>query len=255
MSRPKALISWSSGKDSAFALHEVRRAGEFEVVGALTTVTETLAGYRSTASGRKSCRRNAKPPVCRNGLCRFPIRARTRSTRRAWGTAVAQAVADGVTHMIFGDLFLADIRAYREQKLAGTRNHAGVSAVGSADARIRAGDDRKRAGSLSCHSRYEEVAGTVRGPQIRCAIARRFARRHRSLRRERRVSYLRGGGADVYASARGETPASASSATVMPIAISCSRGIRNPLVPAFARTTMRLNLTTAASAPSDPARR
>jgi len=42
MSRPKALISWSSGKDSAFALHEVRRAGEFDVVGALTTVTETF---------------------------------------------------------------------------------------------------------------------------------------------------------------------------------------------------------------------
>ena len=42
MPRPKALISWSSGKDSAFALHEVRRAGEFEVVGALTTVTETF---------------------------------------------------------------------------------------------------------------------------------------------------------------------------------------------------------------------
>src|SRR3977135_2858307 len=42
LSRPKALISWSSGKDSAFALHEVRRAGEFEIVGALTTVTETF---------------------------------------------------------------------------------------------------------------------------------------------------------------------------------------------------------------------
>ena len=42
MPRSKALISWSSGKDSAFALHEVRRAGEFEIVGALTTVTETF---------------------------------------------------------------------------------------------------------------------------------------------------------------------------------------------------------------------
>ena len=41
-SRPKALISWSSGKDSAFALYEVRRAGEFDVVGTLTTVTETF---------------------------------------------------------------------------------------------------------------------------------------------------------------------------------------------------------------------
>ena len=43
MSRPKALIAWSSGKDSAWALHEVRRAGEYEMVGALTTVTEAFA--------------------------------------------------------------------------------------------------------------------------------------------------------------------------------------------------------------------
>ena len=40
--RPKALIAWSSGKDSAWALHETRRAGDYEVVGALTTVTETF---------------------------------------------------------------------------------------------------------------------------------------------------------------------------------------------------------------------
>src|SRR5260370_3365084 len=49
--RPKALISWSSGKDSAFALHEIRRAGEFEVVGALTTVTETFD--RESIHGRR----------------------------------------------------------------------------------------------------------------------------------------------------------------------------------------------------------
>src|SRR5947208_3532722 len=42
MSKPKALIAWSSGKDSAWALHEVRRAGEYDVVGALTTITETF---------------------------------------------------------------------------------------------------------------------------------------------------------------------------------------------------------------------
>ena len=39
---PKALISWSSGKDSAFSLYEVRHAGEYDVVGALTTVTENF---------------------------------------------------------------------------------------------------------------------------------------------------------------------------------------------------------------------
>ena len=41
--KPKALIAWSSGKDSAWALHEVRRSGAYEIVGALTTVTETFS--------------------------------------------------------------------------------------------------------------------------------------------------------------------------------------------------------------------
>ena len=62
------------------------------------------------------------------------------------GEAVAHAVRDGITHMIFGDLFLADIRAYREQKLAGT----GITPVFPLWDRptpaAGAGDDRKRAG-------------------------------------------------------------------------------------------------------------
>ena len=41
--KPKALIAWSSGKDSAWALHEVRRAGDYDIVAALTTVTDTFA--------------------------------------------------------------------------------------------------------------------------------------------------------------------------------------------------------------------
>jgi uncharacterized protein (TIGR00290 family) len=103
MARPKALISWSSGKDSAFALHEVLRAGEFDLVGALTTVTETF--------GRVSIH------GVRQGILQAQCVAAGLPQR---GEAVAQAVADGITHMIFGDLFLQDIRAYREQKLAGT---------------------------------------------------------------------------------------------------------------------------------------
>src|SRR5512135_870863 len=41
--RPKTLIAWSSGKDSAWALHEARRTGDYEIVGALTTVTDSFA--------------------------------------------------------------------------------------------------------------------------------------------------------------------------------------------------------------------
>src|ERR1700704_2639507 len=118
--RPKALISWSSGKDSAFALHEVRRAGEYDVVGALTTVTETfdrvsIHGVRQEIL-HAQCEAAGLPPRIVPIL--YPCPNEIYEARM--GEAIAKAVQDGITHIIFGDLFLADIKAYREQKLAGT---------------------------------------------------------------------------------------------------------------------------------------
>lgn len=118
--RPKALISWSSGKDSAFALQEVRRAGKFDVVGALTTVTETfdrvsIHGVRQEIL-RAQCEAAALPPR----IVPIPYPCPNEIYEARMGEAVASAVRDGITHIIFGDLFLADIRAYRERKLAGT---------------------------------------------------------------------------------------------------------------------------------------
>jgi uncharacterized protein (TIGR00290 family) len=118
--RAKALISWSSGKDSAFALHEVRRAGEFDVVSALTTVTETF-GRVSIHGVRQEilCAQleaAGLPPT----IVPIPYPCPNEIYEARMGEAVASAVRDGVTHIIFGDLFLEDVRAYREQKLAGT---------------------------------------------------------------------------------------------------------------------------------------
>ena len=118
--RPKALISWSSGKDSAFCLHEVRRAAEFEVVGALTTVTETFDRV-SIHGVRKEillaqCEAAGLPPR----IVPIPYPCPNEIYEARMGEAVARAVGEGITHIIFGDLFLADIRAYREQKLRGT---------------------------------------------------------------------------------------------------------------------------------------
>jgi uncharacterized protein (TIGR00290 family) len=118
--RAKALISWSSGKDSAFALYEVRRAGEFEVVGALTTVTETF-GRVSIHGVRQEilCAQldaAGLPPT----IVPIPYPCPNEIYEARMGEAIASAVRDGVTYIIFGDLFLQDIRAYREQKLAGT---------------------------------------------------------------------------------------------------------------------------------------
>jgi diphthamide synthase (EF-2-diphthine--ammonia ligase) len=127
-SRPKALISWSSGKDSAFALHEIRRSGEFDVVGAVTTVTETfervsIHGVRQQILHAQLDAAGVPPRVVP-----IPYPCPNEIYEARMGEAVAKAVREGVTHIIFGDLFLADIRAYREQSL-GHRHHPGVSAV------------------------------------------------------------------------------------------------------------------------------
>ena len=120
MSRPKALVAWSSGKDSAWSLHEVLRAGELEVVGLLTTVTsefgrvsmhavrEALLDAQAAALGLP-CRKVRIPWPCPND-----------AYEREMAAAVAEARAAGVTRIVFGDLFLAYIRAYREERLAGT---------------------------------------------------------------------------------------------------------------------------------------
>lgn len=116
----KAMISWSSGKDSAFALHEIRKAGTFDVVGALTTVTETF-GRVSIHGVREEILRAqldaaGLPPL----VVPIPYPCPNDVYEQRMTEALAQVRERGVTHMIFGDLFLEDIRAYREAKLAGT---------------------------------------------------------------------------------------------------------------------------------------
>ena len=118
--RAKALISWSSGKDSAFALHEVRRAGEFDVVGALTTVTETFGRVSIHGVRQEILHAQLDAAELQPTIVPIPYPCPNEVYEARIGEAVASAVRDGITHIIFGDLFLEDIRAYREQKLAGT---------------------------------------------------------------------------------------------------------------------------------------
>ena len=118
--KPKALISWSSGKDSAFSLYEIRRAGEFDVVGALTSVTETFERVSIHGVRQEILRAQCEAAGLPQRIVSIPYPCPNEVYEARMGEAVAAAVRDGVTHMLFGDLFLADIRAYREQKLAGT---------------------------------------------------------------------------------------------------------------------------------------
>ncbi len=118
--RPKAMLSWSSGKDSAWALHLVRQRGEVEVVGLVTTVNEAFGRVAMHGVRAELVQAQADaaglplwpvplPWPCSNAEYEARIRAVIETARSA-----------GVTAFAFGDLFLEDIRAYRERQLAGT---------------------------------------------------------------------------------------------------------------------------------------
>lgn len=118
--RPKALIAWSSGKDSAWALHLTRLAGDFDVVGALTTVTDTFARVSMHGVREQVLLAQLDAAGLEPVIVRIPYPCPNDIYEREMAKAVAAAKARGITHIIFGDLFLEDIRAYRVAKLAGS---------------------------------------------------------------------------------------------------------------------------------------
>ncbi len=116
----KAVVSWSSGKDSAYSLWKIRQEGLLEVVGLLTTVTKaygrvSMHGVREELLVAQA--RATGLPLLR---VEIPSPCPNEVYEREMATAISRLRAAGVTHMVFGDLFLEDIRAYRESRLAGT---------------------------------------------------------------------------------------------------------------------------------------
>jgi len=113
-------VAWSSGKDSAFALHEARASGDLDVIGLLTTLTEdygrvSMHGVREAILDRQA---EALGLPCRK--VRIPAGCLNADYERAMGAAMSEARADGIERVVFGDLFLEDVRAYRERMLAGS---------------------------------------------------------------------------------------------------------------------------------------
>jgi uncharacterized protein (TIGR00290 family) len=120
MKRPKALIAWSSGKDSAWALHAARRAGDYDIVGALTTVTDSFARVSMHGVREELLMAQLEAAGLPAIVVRIPYPCPNEIYEREMAAAMADAKARGVTHIIFGDLYLEDVRAYREKNLAGT---------------------------------------------------------------------------------------------------------------------------------------
>ena len=117
-SRPKAWLAWSSGKDSAWALHAVRQAGDFEIVALITTVNSTHGRVAMHAVRERLLEMQAAAAGLPLVTVPIPWPCSNALYERAIDQAMARARAEGVTHVAFGDLFLEDIRAYREKQLA-----------------------------------------------------------------------------------------------------------------------------------------
>src|SRR5271154_695318 len=115
---PKAWLAWSSGKDSAWALHTVRQSGEFEIVALLTTVNRTHQRVAMHAVRESLLEMQAAAAALPLVTVPIPSPCSNEIYEQAMSVAMAQAGAEGVRHVIFGDLFLEDVRAYREEKLA-----------------------------------------------------------------------------------------------------------------------------------------
>ena len=120
MGRPKAWLSWSTGKDSAWALHVTRLHGEVEIVALLTTVNSTHGRVAMHAVRESLLEAQAQAVGLPLVKVTIPWPCPNEIYEQEMARAIARARNQGVTHMIFGDLFLEDIRKYREEKLKGS---------------------------------------------------------------------------------------------------------------------------------------
>ena len=116
----RVLLSWSSGKDSAWALHVLRQDPRVEVVGLLTTFNEAANRVAMHAVRRALVEAQADAAGLPLWTVMLPWPCSNEAYEARMERAVGEAKRRGVTHIAFGDLFLEDIRAYREAKLTGT---------------------------------------------------------------------------------------------------------------------------------------
>jgi uncharacterized protein (TIGR00290 family) len=116
----KILVSWSSGKDSAWTLHVLKRDPSVEIGGLLTTMNEHFDRVAMHAVRRRLLDAQAEAAGVPLRTVPLPWPCTNEQYEDRMRTAVQQAVAEGFTHVAFGDLFLEDVRKYREAKLAGT---------------------------------------------------------------------------------------------------------------------------------------
>jgi uncharacterized protein (TIGR00290 family) len=118
--RKRVLLSWSSGKDSAWALGLLRQQPDVEVAGLLTTINEQFDRVAMHAVRTDLLRRQAESVGLPLRLISLPFPCSNEVYEERMREAVGAAQTDGIEGIAFGDLFLADVRRYREMMMEGT---------------------------------------------------------------------------------------------------------------------------------------
>jgi uncharacterized protein (TIGR00290 family) len=116
----KILVSWSSGKDSAWVLHVIRAENLGTPGALLTTVNESADRVAMHAVRSEVLRAQAEAAGLPLITVAIPSPCPNEIYEERMAAACRAAVADGFTHVAFGDLFLEDVRRYREERLAGS---------------------------------------------------------------------------------------------------------------------------------------
>lgn len=118
--RPRLWLSWSTGKDSAWALHVLRAQGEYEITGLLTTGTSAFGRVSMHGVRRELAEAQAAVTGVALRWVELPYPCPNAQYEAIMRDLMRQARSEGVTRVAFGDLFLEEIRAYRERNLAGS---------------------------------------------------------------------------------------------------------------------------------------
>ncbi len=116
----KVLLSWSSGKDAAYALHRLRQDPRLEVAGLLSTINEAAQRVSMHAVRRSLLEMQAQAVGVPLFVAALPFPCSNDAYGAAMTSALASARSLGVEAVAFGDLFLEDVRAYREQRMQAT---------------------------------------------------------------------------------------------------------------------------------------
>jgi len=120
MAMKRILLSWSSGKDSAWSLHVLRQRGEHEVAGLLTTFNEAADRVAMHAVRRDLVEQQAAAAGLPLWAVPLPWPCSNEQYESLMAQTCAKAVSEGIEGVAFGDLFLGDVRAYREKQMTGT---------------------------------------------------------------------------------------------------------------------------------------